>query len=93
MYFLKSKFAAVVVFVLTLSGVLTSCDNDTNDIGMNVMPKADLTNTVQALYNAYSQSIKIDSLVANTSQCYLGKVTDPETGSTTICKRHSLPNH
>lgn len=85
MYFLKSKFAAVVVFVLTLSGVLTSCDNDTNDIGMNVMPKADLTNTVQALYNAYSQSIKIDSLVANTSQCYLGKVTDPETGSTTIC--------
>jgi len=85
MNFLKSKFCAIVIISLTLLGVMTSCDNDTDDIGMNVMPKADLTNTVQALYQAYSRSMKIDSLVANTSQCYLGKVTDPETGATTTC--------
>ncbi len=82
---LKSKFRIFLFLVPTALCLLASCDETTNDIGIYAMPYADVTNTSQAVFNAYSKSVKVDSLIANTPKCYLGKVTDPETGMTTTC--------
>ena len=81
----KSKFTIPFFLTIIILGGLTSCDDNTNDIGLTAMPHADITNTSQMTFSAYSKSIKVDSLAANTSKCYLGKVTDPETGTTTTC--------
>lgn len=80
--FIKKHICLCTIVIIALT--LTSCNDDTNDIGQSVMPGQDLTQTSDSLYYAFSQSVRIDSLVANTTDCYLGKVTDPETGSTTI---------
>ena len=80
--FIKKYICLCTIVIIALT--LTSCNDDTNDIGQSVMPGQDLTQTSDSLYYAFSQSVRIDSLVANTTDCYLGKVTDPETGSTTI---------
>ncbi len=47
------------------------------------MPSSDQTITSQDIFDLTTQSIPVDSLVAYTSECYLGRVTDPETNSTT----------
>lgn len=70
-------FAAVCAF--------TSCDDNTDTFGSIVMPGSDVTTVTQAVFDTGTRSVKIDSLVAKSSDCYLGRVTDPETGSTTTC--------
>lgn len=49
------------------------------------MPDGDGPTVAQAVYHALTHSVKVDSLIANTSECYLGRVTDPETSATTTC--------
>ena len=81
----RSRLLFSCINALIISFSLVSCNDDTNGIGAEIMPNQDKTQTSQAVYSAFSQSIKVDSLIANTTNCFLGKVTDPETGSTTIC--------
>lgn len=85
MFTLKSKSIVRLLGLLLMILFQVSCDDNTGDIGQNIMPNVDKTNTTQSLYYACTKSFKVDSLFANTSNCYLGKVTDPETGATTTC--------
>ena len=62
-----------------------SCDEDTAFIGSEIMPGKDNVSTSQAEFNVYSRSIKIDSVLANTNDCYLGSIIDPETRAKTTC--------
>lgn len=64
---------------------ICACDDDTGSFGSVMMPETDDPVVSQALFYATTSSFKADSLVSNTSDCYLGRVTDPETGSTTTC--------
>ena len=62
-----------------------SCDEDTAFIGSEIMPGKDNVSTSQAEFNVYSRSVKVDSVLANTNDCYLGSIVDPETRAKTTC--------
>ena len=62
-----------------------SCDEDTAFVGSEIMPGKDNVSTSQNDYNVYSKSIKVDSVLANTNDCYLGSIIDPETRAKTSC--------
>ncbi len=71
---------------MALCGLLAvSCDDNTATIGTDVMPEADNVITSQKVYKASSRSIRVDSVLANTNDCYLGTVVDPETRAKTSC--------
>lgn len=72
------------LFVGMAVGV-ASCDEDTAFIGSSIMPGKDNVSTSQAEYNVYSRSVKVDSVLANTNDSYLGCIIDPETRAKTTC--------
>ena len=65
--------------------LLASCSDDSGLIGTDVMPGQDIVSTSQATYKITSRSLKVDSVLANTGACYLGRVVDPETRAVTTC--------
>lgn len=65
--------------------LLTACDDDTATIGTTVMPNRDNVTTSQATFTVSSQTVKSDSVLANTNNSYLGCVIDPETRAKTTC--------
>ncbi len=78
------KTPAVVTCVMVLcAALLPACDDQTGSIGSGVMPDSDSPETSQAVCSLTTASIPADSLIAFTSDCYLGKITDPETDATT----------
>lgn len=97
MNLLKSKSFVFALAFVALATLFSSCNDETGSIGINAMPNSDQPSTSQAVYQAFSSSLKVDSLIANTSECYLGRVTDPETGATTTCNYlaqfYSLENY
>lgn len=77
----------LAAWFLTAWGVLqtTACDDNTAFIGSDIMPDFDKVVTSQATYTLHSQSVASDSVLANTNDCYLGRVIDPETKALTTC--------
>ena len=73
------------LFAFALVGALASCSDDTATLGTGVLPGFDKIATSQATYSVTSRSIKMDSVLANTSTCYLGSIVDPESHATTSC--------
>ena len=88
------KYSCAFLFLLF---AWASCDDNTDTFGSSVMPDSDVSEVTQAVYGAYANSVMVDSLMANSSVCYLGRVTDPETNSTTTCnflaQFYSLSNY
>lgn len=72
------------LYLLTILAALTfgACDDDTATIGSSIVPEKDkMTVDTLTLY-AKSKSVMVnDSILANTSNVYLGRYTDPETGT------------
>ena len=75
--------AVLLTLFLCLTAMFQSCDDQTGNIGVDIMPDDDITKTSQAVYDFFTSSTPADSLIAFTSDCYLGKITDPETNATT----------
>lgn len=65
--------------------ILFSCSDDSGLVGTDIMPGQDIVSTSQATYKVMSRSLKVDSVLANTGACYLGRVVDPETRAMTTC--------
>lgn len=71
---------------LLLSGHLfTACDDETAGIGTDVMPGFDIVSVDTATYRVTSRSVAVDSVLANTTECHLGCIIDPETRAKTSC--------
>ncbi len=72
------------IFLLAVLAVFafSACDDDTATIGGSIVPEKDkITVDTLTLY-AKSRSIMVnDSILANTSNVYLGRYTDPQTGT------------
>ena len=67
--------------LLLLAALLTlaACDDNTASLGIH--PATDgITNSTQ-VFQLTSRSLPMDSVVANSTNSYLGSVTDPETGT------------
>lgn len=63
--------------VLLLSLLYISCTESTSSIGM--FPETDGIANSNALYNVYTKSILLDSVIYKSTYNYLGNITDPET--------------
>lgn len=60
---------------------LTSCSEDTENIGSSITNDTDKLVFSTGVYKATSRSILADSVYSKTFDCYFGKVKDPETNS------------
>ena len=57
--------------------LFAACDDNTSNLGIEVMPDGDFTESVQTDYNVGITSFAVDSILARTTTAYLGKFTDP----------------
>ncbi len=57
---------------------IAACDDNTGSLG--IYPVTDGISNSTAIYDILTQSLKMDSVVANSSTNYLGCINDPETG-------------
>ena len=70
---LLSAAAVAAVFLFS------SCDEDTNDIGISLTDQADHLAVASQVFEATSRSVAIDSVVSRSTTGYLGRIKDPET--------------
>lgn len=77
--------AFCIAALLTL--LLTGCDESTGIIGSEIMPPHDEITTADSVFRINTRTIAAnpDSIVANTNECYLGSLIDPETNTRTTC--------
>lgn len=62
---------------------LVSCDEDTETLGINMMPSSDLVCKEYKTYDVATSSYAVgDKVLARTEKSYLGQYTDSETGTT-----------
>lgn len=60
--------------------VLFSCDDNTGNLGVDIMPSNDFVEKKYATYDVVTRSFAVgDSVLARSSVSYLGRYTDPET--------------
>ena len=65
--------------LIALLGLCSAaCDNTTDNIG--IFTDSDNINASTSVYEASSRSIVADSVLSNSNNSYLGRMTDPETG-------------
>lgn len=70
---LATLFAAVVCCI--------ACDDTTDKIGSSIIPENDVIEIQTKTYYASTRSIAADSVLGRTDKVYLGRFTDPQTGS------------
>lgn len=77
------KFSARIGLLLSIgiSLSLTSCDENTDYIGSTLTDDNDRLSVFADTFNILSQTIAVDSVLGRTSTGYLGRVSDPETGT------------
>ncbi len=80
---LKVSVKFVLLFVIACTfGVFLSCDDETGSLGVDIIPTSDLVNKKFSTYDVKSSSYKVgDKVLARSSKSYLGRFTDPETGT------------
>lgn len=79
------KVLYVIVAIVTT--VLVSCDDSTGTLGIDMMPVHDVISTNDSIFLIHTRTIKAnpDSIVANSNECYLGRMQDPVTHVSTTC--------
>ena len=70
-----------IVYLLTIICCLIACDDNTGTLGNSITPGFDSIKIQTFTYQAVSRSIIVDSTLGKTDKVYLGRFTDPETGS------------
>lgn len=76
--------SALLTFFFAALSLLLSCTDETSTLGVDMMPSSD---TLRVFYDTYATrtgtyEVK-DPILARTSTTYLGRFTDPETGTST----------
>lgn len=79
-----NKHLLLSLFALLLSS-LTACTDDTGTLGGDIMPETDFVTPYSEVFPVTSRALTVDSVLANTSTCYLGSIIDPETRAKTTC--------
>lgn len=75
---LLNKAAALALACL----VCFACDDNTDTLGVDMMPYSDFTTSQYTTYDVETVSYEVgDSVLARSSMSYLGRFTDPETGT------------
>lgn len=62
--------------------LLAACDDTTEQLGASIVPDGDKVSIASYTFHAKSRSIAVgDSILANSENVYLGRYTDPQTGT------------
>lgn len=76
------RFTHLFVWVMALVA-LVSCDDETSTFGVDMMPATDIVTKKYQTYDVTTESYAVgDAVLARTNLSYLGRFTDPETGTT-----------
>lgn len=68
--------------LLSSAAILASCDDNTDTLGIDIMPSTDFITKSHQNYGISTESYAVgDSVLARSSMSYLGRFTDPETGT------------
>ena len=67
-----------IIGLLALT-IMASCDDNTSNLG--IYSEADGITNSTGIYQLTTRSVKMDSVVANSTISYIGNITDPETGA------------
>lgn len=71
-----------ILLYLCICLAFFSCDDTTDTLGVDIMPSTDMVTKRYATYDVTSSSYAVgDSVLARSSVSYLGRYTDPETGT------------
>ncbi len=74
----------IQILILSILSILTftRCDDETATIGGSIVPESDsIKYSAKTLYASSKSILANDSILANTSNMYLGRFTDPETNT------------
>lgn len=78
---MNTKHYLSILAVLALL-LVVSCDDNTDTLGVDIMPGTDFMTKEYKTYDVTTASHPVgDSVLARTSMSYLGRFTDPETGT------------
>lgn len=79
---LTMKLTHLLAMVAAVFAIV-SCDDDTATLGVDMMPASDILTKSYKVYDVTTESYAVgDSVLARTTMSYLGRFTDPETGTT-----------
>ena len=85
MIFKNYKELAKRLFSLSILSTLiglTACEDNTDQLGVDIMPASDFVTRNYRSYDVVTRSYEVgDSVLARSSMSYLGRFTDPETGT------------
>ncbi len=71
-----------VLLLLMTVMMFSACDDNTSTLGVDMMPPTDLMTQEYKAYDVATTSFEVgDHVLARTSMSYLGRFTDPETGT------------
>lgn len=79
-----NKHLLLSLFALLLAS-LAACTDDTGTLGGDIMPSNNFVETSAQVFKVNSKALGVDSVLANTSTCYLGSIIDPQTRAKTTC--------
>ncbi|MBQ7496045.1 MAG: DUF4270 domain-containing protein [Bacteroidaceae bacterium] len=71
--------AAANTLCVCAAGFLVACDDETITIG--IPSASDVVETATETFSLTTRSLRLDSVIANSTKSYLGEVLDPETGT------------
>lgn len=67
--------------VLAMAAIMAaSCSDDQLSIGNTLTEESDKLDLTSATFNVQTRTIKVDSILPGSNECYFGRVKDPETG-------------
>ena len=69
------------VYILVALICCIACDDNTGTLGNSITPGSDSIDIKTRTYYATTRSVAVDSVLGKTSKVYLGRFTDPQTGS------------
>lgn len=74
-------FCSYFIYI-TFLFFIVACDDETGTLGIEMIPVSDLVDKNFIVYDVKSSSYEVgDKVLARSSKSYLGKFTDPETGT------------
>ena len=75
------RLTYILLAIVTLL-TFTQCDDSTGSVGSSIVPNQDIVTAKTEYFKAKSRTIMAnDSILANTSEVYLGRYTDEESGT------------
>lgn len=79
---MQTNIKLFIASMLCMAALVTACDDDTNTLGSEMMPITDLVSKESKIYDVNTESYSAgDSVLARTTMSYIGRFTDPETGT------------